>query len=111
MEAAQNDTAKSINGQESSGRVSAVVLGIVLFMLTLILGVVGVRSVSSVQHAILQAAVKAPESPHLDHLITSWPNLVMPIVFCVAVPTGLFLIASIMAFRGDLAITYRKKGA
>lgn len=111
MEAAQNDTAKPINGQESAGRVSAVVLGIALFTLTLILGVVGVRSVTSVQHAILQAVLKAPESPHLDKLIMSWPNLVMPMVFCVAVPTGLFLIASIMAFRGDLVITYRKKGA
>lgn len=109
MEAAQNDPTKPSNALGSVGRVSAVVLGGALLTLTLILGAVGLRSITSVQHAILQAVLKAPESPYLDKLITSWSDLAVPLSFCLAAPAGLFLIASIMAFRGELTVTYKKR--
>lgn len=88
--------------------VSAVTLGAALLTATLTLAVIGLRSVTGVQSAILKAALKAPDSPAIDSLLVSWPNLIMPLAFCIATPIAIFLIGSIMAFRGDLKITYRQ---
>lgn len=88
--------------------VSALTLGATLFVSTVVLAVIGLRSVTNVNNAILQAALKAPESPAYDSLIVNWGNLIVPLLFCLITPTVVFLVGSIMAFRGDLTISYRK---
>lgn len=88
--------------------VSAIALGAALLVATLILAVIGLQSVTGMQSAILKAALKAPASPAIDALLVSWPNLVTPLAFCIATPIAILLIGSIMAFRGDLKITYRQ---
>lgn len=88
--------------------VSNIALGAALLATTLVLAVLGLRSVTGVQSAITKAFLNAPESPAIDTLLVSWPNLVAPLVFCIAVPIAVLLVGSIMAFRGDLKITYRQ---
>lgn len=87
--------------------VSAISLGSALLVATVVLAVIGLQSVTGVQSAILKAALNAPESPAIDALLVNWPNLVLPVAICIATPIAIFLIGSIMAFRGDLKITYR----
>lgn len=88
--------------------VSAVALGATMLVTTVVLAVVGVRSVTNITNAILQASLKTPDSPAFDALISNFGSLIIPLLFCLATPIALFLMGSIMAFRGELTISYRK---
>ncbi|NVL49921.1 hypothetical protein F2S72_09225 [Pseudomonas syringae pv. actinidiae] len=89
-------------------KVSAVALGASLLFATVVLAVVSLQSVTSMTHAVFQAAIKAPDSPAYDSLIVSWADLMLPLLLCLTTAVVVFLLGSILAFRGELTISYRK---
>lgn len=87
--------------------VSAVGFGAVLSVVTILLAVGSLLSVTKLNNAIVHAALKAPDSPAYDFLLMNRNDLITPLLFCMAPPVAAFLIGSIMAFRGELSISYR----
>ena len=88
-------------------KVNAVAFGSTLLIGAFVLAVVGYQSVMGVNSAILKAFLKAPEAGGYDQLLVEWGDLLLPLVLCLSAPIAVLVVGSIMAFRGDLSISYR----
>ena len=85
-------------------KVSAVGFGSTLLIGAVVLAVVGYQSVMGVNSAILQAVLKAPKASGYDQLLMDWDDMLLPLLLILAAPVAVLVVASIMAFRGDLNI-------
>ncbi|HDS1721674.1 hypothetical protein NPS53_09190 [Pseudomonas putida] len=88
-------------------KVNAVAFGSTLLIGAFVLAVVGYQSVMGVNRAILKAFLKAPKAGGYDLLLAEWGDMLVPLVLCLAAPIAALVVGSIMAFRGDLSISYR----
>lgn len=67
-------------------------LGSALIFLAVVLFIVGTQNVVAIQSKLM-----------LD------PAAVLPHVLCIAVPTVIFLIGAIFAFKGELTLSYKSR--
>lgn len=68
------------------------VFGSVLLFLAVVLFIVGTQNVVDIQSQLM-----------LD------PTSVLPVVLCIAVPSVIFLIGAIKAFKGELTLGYKSE--
>ncbi|MBW6123159.1 hypothetical protein KZ843_09705 [Pseudomonas aeruginosa] len=68
------------------------VFGFTLIILAVVLFFVGTKNVSTIQGVALLGPIE-----------------ILPLALCIAVPTVLFLIGGILAFKGQLTLTTKKQ--
>lgn len=90
-----------------SRNVSPVALGSSLLLATVVLAIAGYISLMGVNNSIMHAVMRAPDDHGYDQLLLDWSNLILPLLFCLVGPIVVFLFGSMMAYRGDLKISYR----
>lgn len=83
-------------------------LAISLLVLAVALLVIGVQAITSIQIVMTKAYAADPGSS-IEKMVAAWPELVFPLVVCLAVASGVFLIAASLAFSGKLTISYKTK--
>ncbi|MGP5108973.1 MULTISPECIES: hypothetical protein [Pseudomonas] len=83
-------------------------LGASLLLLAVFQIYVGVGAITSFQTVMIKAFSSEPRST-IEQMVTAWPDLVLPLVVCISVAAGIFLIAAALAFTGKLTINYTVK--
>ena len=78
--------------------------GILLMTAAMLLFVASLHSLTKVQSAIVEAYLAGARQ--LGPIIDMWPELLIPLVLCLAVAVVLPLVVGVMIIKGRLRIVY-----
>lgn len=78
--------------------------GVLLMAAAMLLFVASLHSLTKVQSAVVAAYLAGAQQ--LGPVIDMWPELIIPLVFCLAVAVVLPLVVGVMIIKGRLRIVY-----